>query len=72
MNANFYKINVRILDHEDNQKQPPDMSFYKKAILKNFSIFTENDLGWTLFLIKWQSFKPATLLKKDSNTAVFL
>ena len=48
------------------------MLFYKEAILKNFSIFTENDLGWTLFLMKWQSFKPATLLKKDSNTAVFL
>ena len=49
------------------QKQPPE-PFCKKAILRNFGIFSEKELCWTLFLIKL----PATLLKKDSNTSVFL
>ena len=28
-------------------------------------------LCWCLFLIKFQVFRPATLLKRDSNTGVF-
>ena len=27
---------------------------------------------WSLFLIKWESFRPATLLKRGSNIGVFL
>ena len=33
------------------EKQPPE-AFYKKAGLKNFPIFTEKHLCWSLFLIK--------------------
>ena len=40
-----------------------------KAVLKNFAIFPEKYMCWSLFLIK--NFK-ATLLKRDSNTGVFL
>ena len=53
------------------QKQPPEV-FCKKAILKNFTIFTGKPLCWILFLIKLQAFRPANLLKRDSNTRVFL
>ena len=34
------------------QKQPPEV-YYKKAILKNYAIFTTKHLFWCLFLIKF-------------------
>ena len=34
-----------------NQKQPLE-EFYKKAVFKNFTVFTEKYLCWSLFLIK--------------------
>ena len=33
------------------QKQPPEV-FYKKAVLKNFAIFTGKQLRWSFYLIK--------------------
>ena len=33
-------------------------------------MFAGKHLSWGLFLIKFQAFKPATLLKRDSNTGV--
>ena len=42
------------------------------AICSRFAIFTGKRLCWSLFWIKLQDFWPATLLKKDSNTGVFL
>ena len=33
------------------QKQPPEV-FYKKAVLKNFEIFTGKYICWGLFLIQ--------------------
>ena len=44
----------------------------KKGVLKNFANFTEKHLCWSLFLIKFQDFGPATLSKRDSKTGVFL
>ena len=41
----------------------------KIAVLKNFTIFTAKHLCWSLFLIKLQAL---TLLKRNSNTDVFL
>ena len=46
--------------------------FYKISILKNFAIFAGKNLGWSLFVIMLQAFRSATLLKRDSNTGVFL
>ena len=46
--------------------------FVKKGALKNFENFTGKYLCWSLFLIKLQAWRLATLLKKDSNTSVFL
>ena len=40
--------------------------FFKGDVLKNFVIFTRKRLSWSLFR------RPATLLKRDSNTGVFL
>ena len=44
----------------------------KKAVLKNFAIFIGKHQCWSLFLIRLQAFRPATLSRKDSNTGVFL
>ena len=56
------------------QKQPPEV-FCKNDVLKNFTIFTEKCLCWSHFLIKLlksAAFSTADLLKRDSNTGVFL
>ena len=45
---------------------------FKTGTLKNFAIFTGKQLCWSLFLIKLRPWRPATLLKRDSNTGVFL
>ena len=50
------------------KKQSPVL-FYKKVVLKYFAIITEKHLFWGLFL---QGFSPATLLRRNSNTAAFL
>ena len=50
------------------QKQLPVL-FYKKVVLKYFGVITEKHLLWGLLL---QCFGPATLLKRNSNTAAFL
>ena len=44
----------------------------KTAVLKNVAIFTGRHLCWSLFLKKLQTSRSATLLKRDSNTGVFL
>ena len=44
----------------------------KKGVLKNLTNFTEKQMWWSLFSIKFQTFSPATLLKIDSDTGVFL
>ena len=53
------------------QKWPPQV-LCKKGVLKNFANFTGKHLCWSLFLIKLQVFRPATLLKGDANTIIFL
>ena len=54
----------------NSKKQPPEM-FYKKAVPENLSIFTGKYLCLSLFLMKLQTFRSATLLTRDSNTCVF-
>ena len=53
------------------QKQSPDV-LYKKAVFKDFARFAGKQLCWSLFLIELQALSSATLLKRDSNTGVFL
>ena len=46
--------------------------FIKISVVKNLAIFTGKHLCWSLFLRKLQVLRPASLLKEDSNTGVFL
>ena len=55
----------------NDKKQPPDL-FYKEVVLKNFSIFTGKYLCSSLFFVKLQALRSATLLKRNSNAGVFL
>ena len=41
-------------------------------VLKNFTIFTRKYLCWNLFVLQLQSSSPATILKSNSSTCVFL
>ena len=52
--------------------EPPQEVFYKKEVLKNFANCTGKQLCRSLFLLKLQTYRPATLLERDSNTGVFL
>ena len=45
---------------------------YIGALKKKFTIFAGKHLCSSLFLIKFQAFKPVILSKRDSNTGVFL
>ena len=45
--------------------------FFKKDVLKNFSIFTGKHLCWSLLLNKWQVFRSAALLKKRLQHSCF-
>ena len=53
------------------KKQPPE-EFCKKSALENLKSFTGKRLCWSLFLINLQVFRLATLLKRDSNTGIYL
>ena len=46
--------------------------FVKKGILKNFANFTGKHLHWNFFLKKRQAVWAAALLKRDSDTGIFL
>ena len=46
--------------------------FFKIGVLKNFLNFTGKHLCLSFFLIKLQALRPATSLKTDSDTCVFL
>ena len=44
--------------------------FFKIGVLQDFVILTGIHLCWSLFSIKTQAWRAATLLKRDSNTGV--
>ena len=52
-------------------KSGDSQMFFKIGTLKNFTMFTGKQ-SWRLFLIKLQTFRPVTLLKRDSITDVFV
>ena len=53
--------------HYSNSRRSHRRCSVEKGTLKNFENFTGKHLCWRLFLIKLQAFRPATLLKRDSN-----
>ena len=46
--------------------------YFKIEVFKNFAIFTGKHMCWSLFVMKLLAYKPANLLKRDSNTSIFL
>ena len=46
--------------------------FFKMGVLKNFANSIRKRLGWSLSLIKLHTSRPATLLKRDFKTGIFL
>ena len=57
--------------HEITFRSSHQRGSVKTSVIKNFAIFTGKRLCWSLFLIKLQAFRSATLIRKDSNTDVF-
>ena len=54
------------------QKQLLPDVLQNRWVIKNFSIFTEKRISSSLFLIKLETWRSATLLNRYSNTGVFL
>ena len=54
------------------QKTKQTKDKYWISVLKNFAVFPGKQLCCILFLMKLLVFRAATLLKKSSNTGVFL
>ena len=46
--------------------------FFKIGFFKNFANFIRKHQCWSLFLIKFQAWRPVTLLKRHYSTDVFL
>ena len=57
--------------HELNVRSSHRSSSVKRYVFRIFASFTGRQLCWSLFLIELQTFRPAALLKIDSNTDVF-
>ena len=64
----IYLLTLTIL----TQPQEQNSETAAGGVLKNFANFTGKHLCWSLFFTKLQAFRPATLLKIDSCTSVFL
>ena len=58
--------------HQLNLRSSNWNSSVEKGVHRNFVSFTGKHLCWSLFLIDLQAFRPAALLKRNSNTDVFL
>ena len=56
----------------DCQKQPPEVLHTKTTLIKDFARSTRNTCVGVYFFKKLKTFRPATLLKRDPNTGVFL
>ena len=65
VDSNTFKINASY-----TQKEPPEV--FSKKVVKSFGNFKGKHLCGSLFLIKLQAFRFATLLKRGSNAVVFL
>ena len=66
------KLILHILKKIKTEAVAQKCVFCKKGVLRNFAKFTGKYLYQRLFLDKVAGLRPATLLKKDSGTGVFL
>ena len=68
-------INFKVMYHKIkkclNSRSSHQSCSIEKAVFKNFAIFTGKNLCWSLLLIDLRASKPATFLKRNSNTGVF-
>ena len=69
-NNKYYRVAKNLVLVLNSEAASRDV--LKRAVLKNFAIFTEKHLCWSLLLIKLQGSRAATLLKTDYNAGVFL
>ena len=59
--------------HEISEKYNEQRGVLQKNLFLKISLYLQqNTCVGVSFLIKIQAFRPATLLKRDSNTGVFL
>ena len=70
-NSTSLQLNLYVVLQPATRSSRSQM-FFKKAVFKNFAIFTGKHMCWILFVTKFLAFRAATLLKRDSNTDVFL
>ena len=61
---------IGLIKSIDLQKQP-FIDVFQRGVLKNFAILIRKHLCWSLFLIRLQAFRPATLLKRDTLKQMF-
>ena len=62
----WHKVSLRTLKSSRSQ------IFFRIGVLKHSAIFKGKRLSRSLFLIKLQASSPAALLKRDSNSGIFL
>ena len=55
---------VMLFAHVGKRSNSRSQMFFRTSFLKNFAIFTGKYLCWSLFLIRFQDWRPAFLFKK--------
>ena len=68
MPLSFSMMLVMLIDHVGKGPNSHSLMFCKIGVYKNFAIFTEKHMCWSLLLIKLQDWMPAFSLRRDSNT----
>ena len=63
---------VMLLAHVAKYSNNHSQMFSKTGVFKNFAIFTGKNLCSSHFLVKFQAWRPAFYLKRDSNAGAFL
>ena len=64
MSSSIPMFLVMLLAHVGKRSNSRSQMFSKTGVLKNFAIFTGKNLCWSLFLIKFQDWRPTFLFKK--------
>ena len=67
-----YKIFTKLVPSQTLLRSSHRRCSVKTGVFKNLQKFTGKHLCYSLFLIRLQVFRPATLLNSDSNTDIFL
>ena len=71
MSSSIPMFLVMLLDHVEKRWNSRSQMFSKTDVLNNFAIVTGKNLCWSLFLIKFQDWKPTFLFKKRLQRRCF-